>query len=431
MIGNEFIEDLFFLFRISQSEDTLKYIRKPQGIEEIEVIEVDRVLQLFNEIEDITENEFTIYYNNNEDKKVAEVAVSIDFYQYRRFDDEGIDRKIEDNDNQIEYEIGREVTDYYIVWLYKKIFEKYSIRIRTEMTQRMYMILNRRSDKRWYRRGENDEVNEISLLEIMRRSVDCTTLKVTKQRGSKINLDDAIDSFSYTYMCNMNSPIRMYSIEEIIGILNRRQKARNNDFEAPKRKYNSDLIDYYNLAVSSEDPFISFISYYHIIEYYFDKVYREQQINTLRTSIASPRFSYKDDKQLFNIIEKIIKDNRSVRENGSGNEQQSLNYVLNKYIYDLDDFKQRLNNQELNFYQNNSVSFSTGDAIIWTKDKDKILKAISNRIYKTRNALVHSKDSKKDVTYHPYLHKNELEKEISLIKTVAECIIENDSVYLV
>ncbi len=86
------------------------------------------------------------------------------------------------------------------------------------------------------------------------------------------------------------------------------------------RKEILNLIDYYNLAISSEDPFISFISYYHIIEYFFDEVYREQQINNLRTSITSPRFSYKDDKQLFNVIEKIIKDNRFIRENGSGNE---------------------------------------------------------------------------------------------------------------
>lgn len=68
--------------------------------------------------------------------------------------------------------------------------------------------------------------------------------------------------------------------------------------------------------------------------------------------------------------------------------------------------------------------------IIWDRDKDKLLKAISNRIYKTRNALIHSKSSKKDMTYHPYLHKTELEKEISLIKVIAECIIENSSILM-
>ncbi|WP_197232322.1 methylamine utilization protein MauJ [Priestia endophytica] len=426
MTGNEFIEDLFFLFKIKQNEDTLKYTWSSQGIK---LKEVDRVLQLFDEIENVAENKFTIYHNNNEGKEVAEVAVSIDFYKYRRLADEEFYKKIEDNDNQIEYEIGGEATDYYIVWIYKKMFEKYPTNMKTEVRQKIHRVLGTRGKVR-YRRELNDGDKEISLLSIMRRAVDCITLKVTKQKESKINLDEAIESFSYTYMCNMNSPIKMYSLEEIIGILNRRQKEKNIDFAAPKRKYNSNLIDYYNLAISSEDPFISFISYYHIIEYYFDEVYREQQINTLRTSITSPRFSYKDDKQLFNIIEKIIKDNRFVRENGSGNEQQSLNYVLNKYIHDLDDFKQRLNNEELNFYQNKSVSFSKGDVINWDKDKDKILKAISNRIYKTRNALIHSKSSKKDVTYHPYLHRNELEKEISLIKIVAEYIIENDAVYL-
>lgn len=229
------------------------------------------------------------------------------------------------------------------------------------------------------------------------------------------------------HICNMNRPIKIYSIEEVIGVLNRQQRARNNDFQALKRKYNSNLLDYYNLGISSIDPFVSFISYYHIIEYFFDEVYREHQINTLRNSITSPIFSYKDDQQLFNIIKKIINDNKHVRENGSGNEQQSLNYVLNKYIYDLDELKQRLDNDELNFYQNNSVAFSAGDVIIWDKSDDKILKSISNRIYKTRNALIHSKSSKKDVTYHPYLHKNELEKEISLIKAIAESIIENSS----
>lgn len=426
MTGKEFIEDLFFLFKIKQSEDTLKYTWFSQ---EIKLTEVDRVLQLFDEIENVAENKFIIYHNNNEGKEIAEVAVSIDFYKYRRLADEEFYKKIEDNDNQIEYEIGGEATDYYIVWIYKKMFEKYPTNMKTEVRQKIHRVLGARGKVR-YKRELNDGDKEISLLNIMRRAVDCITLKVTKQKESKINLDEAIESFSYTYMCNMNSPIKMYSLEEIIGILNRRQKEKNIDFAAPKRKYNSNLIDYYNLAISSEDPFISFISYYHIIEYYFDEVYREQQINTLRTSITSPRFSYKDDQQLFNIIEKIIKDNRFVRENGSGNEQQSLNYVLDKYIHDLDDFKQRLNNEELNFYKNKSVSFSKGDVINWDKDKDKILKAISNRIYKTRNALIHSKSSKKDVTYHPYLHRNELEKEISLIKIVAEYIIENDSVYL-
>lgn len=432
MTDIEFKENLFLLFKIKQSEDMSTYYtdRSESQI----ITEVDKVLELFNEIKNITENKFAIHYNYK-GNEVAEVA--IDLYKRNRFNDNSSDRKIEDNDNQIKYEVGGETTDYYIIWLYKKLFEKYPIATKGSMTQEKYRYLRSRIFRFFARQIERGfGGQEKSLLHIMRTVVDCNTLKITKQKKSIkkksiINLDDAIESFYYTYMSNMDKSIKLYSIEEIIGIPNNPQKAGNNDFEAPKRKYNSDLMDYYNLAVSSQDPFVTFISYYHIIEYYFDAVFREHQINTLRASITSPRFSYKDDNQLYNIIDKIKKDNKLVRENGSGNEPQSLNYVLHKFIYDLDDYKQRLSDEEINFYQNHNVSFSAGDIIPWSKDKDKILKAISNRIYKTRNALIHSKSTKKDVTYHPYLHKTELEKEINLIKTVAEHIIEADSELLV
>ncbi|MED4267999.1 hypothetical protein [Priestia megaterium] len=429
MTDIEFRENLFFLLRIKQIEDTSTYVnqRETQGI-----TEVDKVLELFNKVKNMTENKFAIHYNEK-GNEVAEVAIEL--YKRNRFNglnDKSVYREIEDNDNRIKYEISEKASDYYIIWIYKKLFEKYPFATMKNRGQSIHRYLNSRVN--WnYTSLQNSgfERKEISLLDIMRRTVGCNTLKITKQKKSIINLDDAIDSFYYTYMFNMDKPIKFYSIEEIIGIPNNPQKGGNNDFEAPKRKYNSDLMDYYNLAVSSQDPFVAFISYYHIIEYYFDAVFREHQINTLRASITSPRFSYKDDNQLYNIIDKIKKDNKLVRENGSGNEPQSLNYVLHKFIYDLDDYKQRLSDEEINFYQNHNVSFSAGDIIPWSKDKDKILKAISNRIYKTRNALIHSKSSKKDVTYHPYLHKTELEKEINLIKTVAEHIIEADSKLLV
>ncbi|MCJ0846294.1 hypothetical protein [Bacillus cereus] len=429
MTGNDFIEILATVFRLLRTEDTLQTTVTPHPIT---VTGVDRILEVFNEISSITEDKFTIYYKDHENNDVAEVAVLMDRI-FRAYRDERTPKLIEDDTNQIKYEMGKEISDHYIIWLFKNIFEQFPNLEEQSGMERTFMLLSNRSRsllRGGSRFGIPTDVEEISLLDIMRKVVDCGTLKITKLETSRINLEEAIDSFSYTYMCNMNTPIKIYSIEEAMGISKRRQRETNHDFQAPKRKYNSNLIDYYNLAVSSEDPFVSFISYYHIIEYFFDEVYREQQINTLKTSITAPRFNYKDDEQLFNIIDKILKDNKSVRENGSGNEHQSLNYVLNKYINNLDDFKQGLSSEELNFYQNNTVLFSKGNIINWGNDKDKILKAISNRIYKTRNALIHSKSSKKDMTYHPYLHKIELEKEINLIKSIAECIIENSSVLI-
>ncbi|MEI4718912.1 hypothetical protein [Bacillus cereus] len=418
MTGNEFIEKVTTMFRLTLIDGSLKF----PG-EALNVIEVNEVLRIFNEITNLEEDEFAIYYNDHDGNELAEIAVALPKERFRLREDRII-KETEDEDNQVKYKMEMEGSDYYTVWLYKKLFEE--LPNWEEVRGRwLYRMLFNRSRSMTRRLMGNRQ--EITLLDIMGRTIECGTLKITKSVESNINLGEAINSFSYTYMCNMNTPIKVYSIEEAIGIPNRRKIEMNDDFEAPKRKYNSNLIDYYNLAISSEDPFVSFISYYHIIEYFFDEVFREQQINTLKTSITSPRFSYKDDEQLFNIIKKIIKDNRLVKENGSGNEQQSLNYVLHKFIISLDDFKQRLSAEELTFYQNSIVTFSNGNTINWDRDKDSIIKGISNRIYKTRNALIHSKSSKKEETYHPYLHKNELKKEISLIKVVAECLIENDS----
>ncbi|MDA2093788.1 hypothetical protein PDN23_14285 [Bacillus cereus] len=421
MTGNEFIERLSNLFTLLRVEgDPLKFRVAVNEERTIDVSGGERVLQIFDEIRDVSEDDLIIYYKDQQGNEVAEVAVLSHHLRDNR--GEIVPELIEDSVNEIKYEMTNVISDYYIVWLFGKFLGAFS-----DGEEQENFLINR---GRYITSREKFGIGfrtKTSLLDMMRNLLFCDTLKITKQKDSKISLKDTINSFIYTYMCNMNGPIKIYSVEEVFGILSKRDKAINNNFQAPKRIYNANLLDYYNLAVSSIDPFVSFISYYHIIEYFFDEVFREQQINNLKKSITSPRFNYKDEEQLYNIIKTIIKDNHSIRENGSGNEKQSMNYVLAKYIYDIDEFKLRLNNDELAFYQNNIVSFSRGNVINWERDKTKIIKDIVNRIYATRNALIHSKSSKKEETYHPYLHKNDLEKEINLIKALAECIIENDS----
>ena len=48
-------------------------------------------------------------------------------------------------------------------------------------------------------------------------------------------------------------------------------------------------------------------------------------------------------------------------------------------------------------------------------------------VYFTRNALVHSKSSKNKERYKPYKDERDLQKEIPLVKAVAEAIIINSS----
>ena len=78
------------------------------------------------------------------------------------------------------------------------------------------------------------------------------------------------------------------------------------------------------------------------------------------------------------------------------------------------------------FYSENIVSFSKGPTISW-RDEPGIYTNITKRIYFTRNALIHSKSGKKDKMYKPYRDEMLLQKEIPLVRVIAEMIIINSS----
>ena len=85
--------------------------------------------------------------------------------------------------------------------------------------------------------------------------------------------------------------------------------------------------------------------------------------------------------------------------------------------------KNDLSQEYLDFLSDNSVKFSDGNKINWdNKNSDNIIGDISNRIYNTRNALVHSKEMENS-KYKPFQDEKILSKEIPLIRIIAEKLI--------
>lgn len=432
-----FLKGLCWFFRIQEEGDKYRLLRsyKDTGIE---IIDMAILKDLYEKTSDINFDECEILYDQDENKYL-EVIISDDspfpFY-YRRVEESNFSL-LSDETNGLEYEITTP-SALYLVWYLKRVLEQFDYP--NNMENDSLQILKRRYfDK--LRRGRIDrmvedrsnegaELNQISVIDILKAVNDWNVLLISKSKNSDFDLKQALNSYSYTYMRNLQLPFKVYKFQDTLPIQRKNQDIRTIEFEAPKRIYNSDFLDYYHLAVASNDPFVEFISYYHIIEYLYDEVFREHQIESLKQAITAPTFSYKDNDKIFNVIQTILKDNKHIRENGSGNEQQSLNYVLNKYISDLGTFKNRFKEDELNYYKQNVSKFSKGNIIDWDKEHDKVIKAISNRIYKNRNSLIHSKSSYKDETYHPYKDREYLKYEIPLIKNIAETIIEEHSAYL-
>ena len=196
----------------------------------------------------------------------------------------------------------------------------------------------------------------------------------------------------------------------------------------PLREYMSDVVDYYKLALSSNDAYIKYISFYHIMEYFYDEVFKKKMINDLRDKITNPGFSYKNDDKVYEMALFIKNRLRMNDESGQGNELESLKYVLNEYIA-IEELKSRIASMDSNavlYYQSTKVAFCNAPAIPWT-DLQGVYTQIARRVYFTRNSLVHSKSGKNQERYKPYKDESELQKEIPLVKAISELIIINSS----
>ena len=224
--------------------------------------------------------------------------------------------------------------------------------------------------------------------------------------------------------------IEFSNIEEMFH-LNRTVRERI-DFEQldtpPLREYMNDVVDYYKLALSSNDAYIKYISFYHIMEYFYDEVFKKKMINDLRDKITNPGFSYKNDDKIYEMALFVKNRLRMNDESGQGNELESLKYVLNEYIA-IDELKNRISSIDSSavlYYQSTKVAFCNAPPIPWT-DLQGVYTQIARRVYFTRNSLVHSKSGKNQERYKPYKDESELQKEIPLVKAISELIIINSS----
>lgn len=186
------------------------------------------------------------------------------------------------------------------------------------------------------------------------------------------------------------------------------------------------------MALNSEDPFTAYISYYHVIEYYFAEIFKNKISETIKKRITDPSFSYSKKDDLFDLALLVTNNMKSEDETGKGDEKKSLQYVIETYV-GINELKKRIEDLSpsfIDYYKNVPVPFITNKQnstkINWT-DINNVYEQITNRIYKTRNALIHSKSTEKDNTYIPYKNKSDLENELSLVRAVAEIVINSSA----
>lgn len=384
------------------------------------VITNTELQDLYNKVCGMNKNGLQLYTGYN-----FEVVIDLDSFIARR---QEFPMVAEDAVNGIRYELSAPTAEYsmYLLMLVKDMMNQQEGR-----NNRIPPMRLRRSLDRYI--SYNDE---LSLATLLPHVVGELTLKITNT-GDGIKLYNSFcsykNSFVFEFMYKTGtSLVEFAEVGDIFPLDNFRGRRDTVQIDTPPlRRYTEDVVDYYKQALASNDPYIKYISFYHVMEYFFDEVFKRKMVTDLKNKITHPDFSYKNDEKIYEIAMFVKNRLRMNDETGQGNELESLKYVLNEYV-PIDDLKTRIqaiDQNAIQHYQNNKVAFCNAPVIGWS-DLQGIYTHLARRIYFTRNSLVHSKSGKNKERYRPYKDEKQLELEIPLVKAVAELIIINSSVII-
>ena len=292
------------------------------------------------------------------------------------------------------------------------------------------------SSRFWLQRYNESENTDFNLFDMLIKPTRASlSLKIVAKENISIDkLKKHANAFLFNLSYNTGLTFKLVFNTSTLAFdrsrVMRRHRLKSDDIEIPKLFYNRELTEQYNLALSSDDSFIQFISYYHIMEYFFDDVYNEALISSVKAILQHPGFSSKKPKEISKIIDVVQKKTKAAREEFQGSELEALELTIKSFI-SIEELRSALSEFDpalIIYYKTHEVSFSNGDAIdLNDLLNEKLPKKIAARIYKTRNSLVHSKSNtarvKERGIYHPFTDENELTNEIPLMRIIAESII--------
>jgi len=147
-------------------------------------------------------------------------------------------------------------------------------------------------------RINSDETKELSFENILSRMIGEISIKIRSDMPRSLaTFKSLCSAFAFEFM--FQTDMALVECKAIDDVFNINMSPRNRfDIsqldKPPLRTYTNDVVDYYKLALSSNDPYIKYISFYHIMEYFYDEVFRKRLVDDLKNKITHPAFSYKN-----------------------------------------------------------------------------------------------------------------------------------------
>ncbi|MGJ0203548.1 hypothetical protein NHL51_05225 [Leucobacter sp. gxy201] len=271
--------------------------------------------------------------------------------------------------------------------------------------------------------------SEDAPLDLFVDNLRITSLRIeSDEKTSHSTFQALADSFYFHVGYNLDYPVvprptlqeslRRHRIQYL-----RRGKA--DSLDAPHKRYIPDLVHNYQLALSTDSPMLSYISYYHVAEHWFEEVFQNDIAVKLQAVITSPGFSYRRMKDMRRLIKTVSEELKTRDDEVVINELSALKLTLMRYvnISELADSIDAFDSSLLKHYSDGAVAFSGGDAVNLRDTPDeKLYGRLARRIYKNRNALVHRKNGAKS-RFAPFRDDHALDPEVPIMRFIAEQII--------
>lgn len=197
---------------------------------------------------------------------------------------------------------------------------------------------------------------------------------------------------------------------------------------SPKRLYNKDLTDSYQHYLENSLASSKYLSLYHILEHFFNRVSIKETIDRVRSVITRTGFSPSKEDDIRRLISEAASNIEVAQDNRLTNKKElkALTLLISQYLTTPNHLKVLLSKDEILHYSTNTVSFCDGPMLDFSKSPQEFFEDCALRIYMTRNSIVHSK-SENTKKYNFAKDKNALMREIPLIRILAEIIIEQES----
>jgi hypothetical protein len=334
------------------------------------------------------------------------------------------DFDINDHENQVTYRICRPSDELLLLIIYK-------LSHLAPLTASLgrYPLGHRLS-----RRREREET-ELKAFDMLRQaSPQLLTLRIVSQeKRTSREFEQFANSLFFQLSYNLDTAlVPQRSLDELVrrGRIGQLRQVGVDEVAAPKLTYTPDLVYHYQLAVAADNPPLEYLSLYHIAEHFFKTVFEEDLLERVQDMLVQPGFSSKRRGDISKVIKEVKNSVLVQHEEVVFSEQQALILTLHRYGVEPGDLVEQLREYDetlIDYYRKEEVVFCHGDRVhLEGDDKSEVLRALARRIYKTRNAIVHSKEGEKG-RYIPFQHDRVLAKELPLLRFVAEAIILSDS----